>query len=77
MGLPLRTSHAMARELGVIAELLVAETLIGNKHSTFGFDATTQEGQHVNSIHFTTEGRYLAVDELPGGTAADYHCHIT
>ena len=59
----------------------MAETFIGNKHSisTLGFDATTQEGQHVNSIHFTTQEQCLAaaVDELPGGTAADYHHHIT
>ena len=44
-----------------------------------GFDATTQEGTHVNSIHFTTKTGCVAaaVDELPGGTAADYANHVT
>ncbi|KAK2138318.1 hypothetical protein LSH36_3334g00000 [Paralvinella palmiformis] len=41
--IPCRTS-VEAQELGVIAELWVAETLIENEHSTLGFSATTQEG---------------------------------
>ncbi|KAK2150577.1 hypothetical protein LSH36_399g02023 [Paralvinella palmiformis] len=49
--IPCRTCvEAMARELGVMAELQIAETLIENEKSTLGFDATTKEGQHVNSI---------------------------
>ncbi|KAK6186856.1 hypothetical protein SNE40_006122 [Patella caerulea] len=68
----------MARELGVIAELQAAETLHDNKNVTIGFDATTQEGTHVNSIHFTTEKECVAgaVDELAGGTAEDYANHV-
>ena len=44
-----------------------------------GFDATTQEGTHVNSIDVTMPTSCIdcAVDELPGGTYADYHKHIT
>ena len=71
------TVELMARELGAISELLVAVVLIANKHITVGFDATTQEGTHVNEIHFTTGNECLsaAVDELAGGTAGDYSRH--
>uniref|UniRef100_UPI00358E1E6C uncharacterized protein n=1 Tax=Myxine glutinosa TaxID=7769 RepID=UPI00358E1E6C len=45
---------------------------------TVGFDVTTQEGIHMNSIHVTTEDRcfVLAIDQLAGGTAEDYADHI-
>ena len=68
----------MARELGAISELQTAETIIENDNVTMGFDATTQEGVHINSIHFTTEKGCCAasVDELPGGMATDYSNHI-
>ncbi len=44
-----------------------------------GFDATTQEGAHVNSINLTTETEFdaIAIDELLGDTADDCHEHIT
>ena len=56
----------MARELGPISELQVAEVLIANAHVTAGFDATTHEGAHINEIQFTTGNECLsaAVDEL-------------
>ena len=77
--LPCRnTVEIMTRELGVISDYFAAELLINGKNATIGFDATTQEGRHVNSVHVTTPDRchVLAVDELPGGTAADYEYHI-
>ena len=54
------------RSLGAISELQVDEVLTANKHVTVGFDATTQEGTHVNEINFTTGNEWLsaAVDEL-------------
>lgn len=69
----------MARELGAISELHVAETILSSENVTLGFDATTEEGLHINSIHFTTKDSCLvaAVDELPGGTGKDYANHIT
>lgn len=72
------TVEAMARELGAVSELQTAEAIIENKDSTLGFDATTQEGTHVNSIHVTTrtDCYAIAVDELPGGSAEDYSTHI-
>ncbi|KAK6189078.1 hypothetical protein SNE40_005122 [Patella caerulea] len=72
------TVEAMARELGTISDLQTAELLIKHEHSTIGFDATTQDRCHVNEIHFNTISGTLsaAVDELPGGTAVDYHSHI-
>ena len=76
---PQRTAvELMARELGAIAELQTAEMVIGSNDVTIGFDATTQEEIHVNSIHFTTENECVAaaVDELAGGTAEDYAQHI-
>ena len=61
-----RTVEAMARALGVIADVQTAEALLNNKHVTLGFDATTQEGVHINAIHITTESAcyVVAVDEL-------------
>lgn len=58
------TLEAMTRELGAISDLQTAEALLANTHSSLGFDATTQEGIHLNSIHFTTkENCYvIAVD---------------
>ncbi|XP_014674001.1 PREDICTED: uncharacterized protein LOC106814216 [Priapulus caudatus] len=73
------TVEQMARELDCIADLKSAELAMKTKDLTLGFDATTQEGVHINSIHFNTisECDLVAVDELPGGTAEDYHGHIT
>ena len=77
--IPHRTTvEKMTRELGSIADLQTAETILANENCTLGFDATTQEGNHVNSIHVTTRTDCLvvAIDELPGGTAEDYSSHI-
>ena len=72
------TVELMARELGAVAELQAAETLLETKDTTIGFDPTTQEGTHINSIHFTTSKECVAaaIDELPGRTADDYAGHI-
>lgn len=72
------TVEMMIRELGVISELQTAEIIHANSNLTIGFDATTQEGVHINSIHVTTTSNcyVIAVDQLPGGTAQDYHQHI-
>jgi hypothetical protein len=42
------------------------------------FDATTQDGVHVNSIHITHDSKcsVLSLDLLPGGTAVDYATHV-
>ena len=40
----------MATELGAISELQTAETIIENDNVTVGFDATTQEGVHINEL---------------------------
>ena len=67
----------MARELDVVASVQTAEATLTNEHVTLGFDATTQEGVHINSIHVTTRADcyVIAVDELPGGTALDSSSH--
>ena len=55
-----------------------AEELLKHSNSTIGFDATTQEGVHVHSVHVTFKPGCLvvALDQLPGGKAEDYCCHI-
>ena len=72
------TVEMMARELGAISDIQVAEVLMHQDNLTLGFDATTQEGVHLNSIHATTKSmcHVIAIDELPGGTAEDYQLHI-
>ena len=107
----------MTRELGVISDLHAAKIALTTPNLTLGFDATTQEGMHINSVHLTTKpvttdanvnlfagdqqpGEIaqdvastssdttcaaitnqkncfvIAVDELEGGTSADYEGHI-
>ena len=68
----------MSCELGSISVLQAAETLLENDNVTIGFDATTQEGTHMNEVHFTTATSCVSasVDELPGGTGEDYANHI-
>ena len=64
------TVEAMARELGAISDLQAAEAFLANRDCTIGFDATTQEGMHLNSVHITTEVNcYVnAADVLPRTT---------
>ena len=72
------TVEQMAKELGVISQLQCAEALLANSNVTIAFDATTQEGVHINALVITTETKTLvcAIDELPGGCAKDYANHI-
>jgi hypothetical protein len=44
------TVEQMARELGVISAIQASECALNSSNITLGFDATTQEGVHVNSI---------------------------
>ncbi|KAK2145658.1 hypothetical protein LSH36_666g01027 [Paralvinella palmiformis] len=76
---PRRTTiEMMVRELGVVADLQAAEMVMTNTDLTLGFDATTQEGVHINSVHITSKYgcNVIAVDQLAGGTAEDYMHHI-
>ncbi|XP_071787284.1 uncharacterized protein [Asterias amurensis] len=72
------TVEMMTRELGVISDFQAAEILLQNQNITLGFDATTQEGVHVNSVHITTQTtcHILDIDQLAGGTSEDYALHI-
>ena len=62
------TVEMMARELGVVVDLLMT-----NVNVTLGFDSTTQEGVHINSVHITTKDgcNVIAIDQLAVGTAED------
>ena len=76
---PRRTTvEQMARELDATADLKAAEVAMKTSDLTIGFDDTTQEGVHINSVHFTTkeECEVIAVDELAAGTADDYCEHV-
>ena len=54
--IPHRTTvEIMTRQLGLICNLQAAEVLSANGNCTHGFDATTQEGVHINEIHITTK----------------------
>ena len=78
--IPHRTTvEQMMRELGVISDLQTAEIALSTKDLTLGFDATTQEGIHVNAVHITTQTKCMvvAIDQLAGSTANDYQSHIT
>ena len=68
------TVEMMVREMGVVTELQTAEELMKNSNSTIGFDTTTQEGVHVNSVLliFKTGCLVVAIDHVPGGTIHDY-----
>ncbi len=77
--IPHRTTvERMKHELGAIAEMQTAEVILSNENTALGFDAITEEGIHVNSIHVTTNEKcYVVVtDELPDGRADDYSTHI-
>jgi len=78
--IPHRTGvELMARELGVISDLQCVDTILKNENLTLGFDATTQEGVHINSVHVTFANspcKVIAIDQLAGGLAIDYQDHI-
>ena len=68
------TVEMMARQLGVVADLQAAELLMAKKNVTLGFDSTTQEGVHINSVHITTRDgcNMIAIAQL----AEDYAHHV-
>ena len=72
------TIENMSLELGILADYITAEFMIQNKNLTLGFDATTQEGVHVNAVNINSKdkGYLVSVEELAGGTADDYTDHI-
>ena len=68
----------MAGELGFICDYQTVEAVIQTENVTIMFDATTQDGMHVNCISITTptSSHLVSVEQLPGGTAVDYKQHI-
>ncbi|XP_065639595.1 uncharacterized protein LOC124816065 [Hydra vulgaris] len=51
---------------------------MSNSYLTLGFDATTQEGVHINTVHLTYKNncQVIALDQLPVGTAVHHESHI-
>ena len=73
------TVNNMSRELYILSNYFASQFIFDNHNITLGFDATTQEGVHVNCIYVTngTSVHVIDIDQLPGGTAVDYCDHIT
>ena len=67
------TVEQMARELDATADLKAAEVAMKTSDLTIGFDDTTQEGVHINSVHFTTKEE---CEVIAAGTADDYCEHV-
>ena len=67
----------MSIELGLVSDLQTAEIAMVTEHLTIGFDATTQEGVHIYSTHFTTKTncKVMSIEQIAGGTADDYMQH--
>ncbi|ELU09694.1 hypothetical protein CAPTEDRAFT_208350 [Capitella teleta] len=69
------TVQKMALEMGVMSDIQVADFMHSHQCVTLGFDATTQDGIHVNAIHVThgNECVVLSLKLPPGGTGSDYN----
>ena len=52
----------MAYEIGILADLQVAEALASHENITLACDATTIEGSHINEVHISAAGKTLALD---------------
>lgn len=75
LDVPSRSSIVrMGREMGVIADLQGAETLLSNANNTLSWDGTSLKGKHLNEIHVCTgkENIVLGVSNLAGGNTKDY-----
>ena len=49
------TVEQMTKELRAISQLQCAEALLADSNATLAFDATTQEGVHINALVITIE----------------------
>ena len=64
----------IAREMGIIADMQGADTLLTSNNSTLSWYGTSLKGLHLNEVHVTTEDQsvVLGISSLPGGTTEDY-----
>ena len=72
------TTYRLVGELGFLADYKTAEAILTAGMSTLIFDATTQDGVHINGIMLTTQSStfLVSMQQLAGGTANDYKEHI-
>lgn len=78
------TVSQCAYELGILADIQVAESLELEDNVNIAWDATSLDAKHVNEIHINCSGvnggpprsLVLQVEILTGGTTADYVQHI-
>ena len=63
------TVEQMAKEFGVIFHLQFTEALLASSNVTLAFDATAQEGVHINAVVITREAQTpaCAIDNLYEG----------
>ena len=73
------TVNNMLREVSVLSSLFTVKFMLDRSVLRIGFDATTQEGVHVNCLYIGDKYDIRIIDmrELPGGAASDYVKHIT
>ena len=77
------TVSQCAYELGILAEIQVAEVIEINNNLNISWDATSLDSDHINEVHINYVGGggahvalALQVEILAGGTAQDYVDHI-
>ena len=73
--MPTRTTvNRMVGELGFLSDYVTADAVLNSTNATLIFDATTQDGIHVNCILLSTSDscHLVSIKQLPGGTAKDY-----
>ena len=77
------TDSQCAYELGILAEIQVAEAIEMNNNLNIAWDATSLDADHINEVHINYIGRggghvalALQVEILSGGTTQDYVDHI-
>lgn len=73
------TVGRMVGELGFFSDIKTVGSILASESCSLVFDATTQDGIHVNCMMVTTpSSSYLvSIERLPGGTAEDYRNHIS
>lgn len=72
------TVYRMVGELGFFSDIKTVNAILNAEDCTLIFDATTQDGIHVNCVLLTTpsSSHLVSLEHVAGGTAEDYKQHI-
>lgn len=73
------TVNRMVGELGFYSDLKTSMSVLSSDSCSLIFDATTQDGIHVNCVMITTptSSHLVSIEQLPDGVAEDYKKHIS